>query len=163
MALELVFDFDGTITEADSIASVVDAALSHHKASSSPQTFKSLTDAWHHIVRSYLADLDSYHGHLDSTTQNHHPTMSLEVAKARFSNNQRRRIEQASLLRVKEAGLFRGVPPEYLYRCGQEHKDNGIVKLRNGFSDFIGLVLGPSVSALPAAIWPSRVPWQYTY
>ncbi|POS69839.1 hypothetical protein DHEL01_v211768 [Diaporthe helianthi] len=142
MALQLVFDFDGTITEADSIASVVDAALSHHRASSpteTSETFASLTDAWHHIVRSYLADLDSYHGILHSTIQRRHPT-SLEVARARFSSDQRRRIEKASLLRVKDAGLFRGVPLEYLYHCGQQHRENDIIKLRNGFSDFIDLV-----------------------
>ncbi|KAG8159337.1 hypothetical protein KVR01_010998 [Diaporthe batatas] len=160
MALELIFDFDGTITEADSIASVVDAALSHHKALSPTETFASLTDAWHHIVRSYLAELDSYHGILDSTVLGHHHPSSLQVAKAQFSNGQRRRIEQASLLRVQDAGLFRGVPLQHLYRCGQEHVEKQIIKLRNGFSELIDLARGPSSMHSTKVL---SVNWSATY
>lgn len=144
MALELVFDFDGTITEDDSIASVVNAALSHHKAVSSPETCQSLTDAWHHVVKSYMADLDAYNRSLDPAVQ-HDRTTPLDVARSHFSNNQRRQIERASLLRVQDAGLFRGVPLEHLFRHGQHHRENKVVKLRNGFSDLIEIIRSPSV------------------
>lgn len=161
MALELVFDFDGTITEADSIASVVDASLSHHRASSSLATFKSLTDAWHHIVKSYVEDLDSYHSTPDYALRDH--TMSLEVARAHFSNKQRRRIERASLSRVQDAGLFRGVPLEYLYRCGQEHREIGVVKLRNAFSELIHLVQSHSSVEKMHGTHVLSVNWSATY
>lgn len=144
MTLELVFDFDGTITETDTIASVVDAALSYHKSASSPETCHSLTDAWRHIVKSYMADLDAYHKSFEPVTQNNYQT-PLDAARAHFSNDQRRQVERTSLLRVKEAGLFRDVPSEHLLLSGQEHREKNVVKLRNGFSDFIDLIRGPSV------------------
>lgn len=148
MALELVFDFDGTITESDSIASVVDAALSYRKSASPPETYHSLTDAWSHIVKSYMADLEDYRETSNPTIQHNHTT-PLDAARAQFSNDQRRQIERDSLLRVKEAGLFRGVPVEHLFRSGQTHRDNDVVKLRNGFSDFIDLIRSPSVRSPP--------------
>lgn len=144
MALELVFDFDGTITESDSIASVVDAALSYHKSVSTPETYHSLTDAWSHVVKSYMADLEAYRGISNPDIQHNHTT-PLDAARAHFSNDQRRQIERASLLRVQEAGLFRDVPLEHMFRSGQMHRDNNVVKLRNGFSDFIDLIRSPSV------------------
>lgn len=144
MPLELVFDFDGTITESDSIASVVDAALSYHKTFSSPEACHSLTDAWRHVVKSYMADLEAYHEDFDPVIQPGHP-VPLDAARSQFSNDQRRQIERASLLRVQEAGLFRHVPCEHLFRSGQEHRDNITARLRNGFSELIDLVRAPSV------------------
>lgn len=162
MALELVFDFDGTITEADSIASVVDAALSHHKTVSSPEACQSLTDAWHHVVKSYMADLDAYDRNLEPSVQHGHST-SLDVARAHFSNNQRRQIERASLSRVQDAGLFRGVPLEHLFRCGQEHREKQVVRLRNGFSDLIDLIRSPSVIEDRASTQVLSVNWSAAY
>lgn len=149
MALGLIFDFDGTITEDDTIVSVVNAALSHHKTVSSPETCQSLTDAWHNVVKSYMAGLDAYDRNMGPTIQHDHTT-PLDVARAHFSNNQRRQIERASLLRVQDAGIFRGVPLEYLFRCAQEHREKEVVKLRSGFSDLIDLIRSPSVRASPA-------------
>jgi hypothetical protein len=147
MALTLVFDFDGTITEDDSIVSVVNAALGHHKTVSSPETCQSLTDAWHHIAKSYMADLDAYDRNVSPGIQCNHP-MSLDEATALFSNGHRRQIERASLLRVQDAGIFRGVSSEHLFGCGQEHRERGVVRLRTGFSDLIGIVRSPSVREL---------------
>lgn len=148
MALELVFDFDGTITESDSIASVVDAALNYHKGASPPETYQSLTDAWSHIVKSYMADLEEYRGSFNPAIQHNHTT-PLDAARAHFSNDQRRQIERASLLRVQEAGLFRDIPVEHLFHSGQTHRDKEVVKLRNGFSDFIDLMRSPLVRMQP--------------
>lgn len=159
MALGLIFDFDGTVTEDDSIASVVNAALSHHKAVSSPETCQSLTDAWHHVVKSYMADLDAYNRIVDPAIQRDRTT-PLDVARSHFSNDQRRQIERASLLRVQDAGLFRGVPLEHLFRHGQHHRENKVVKLRNGFSDLIDLIRSPSVrtSSLHGCLAQSYAP-----
>lgn len=144
MTLDLVFDFDGTVTEKDSIASVVDAALRYHKSVSSPETCQSLTNAWHHVVKSYMADLDAYNKGSEPAIQHDHPTAS-QVARARFSNDQRRQVERASLLRIQDAALFRGVPLEHLFRSGQQQREDNVVKLRSGFSDLIDLIRSPSV------------------
>ena len=144
MTLELVFDFDGTVTEDDTVASVINAALIYHKTVSAPETFHSLTDAWRHVVKSYMTDLDAYYKDFDSTIQNDQGT-PLDVAVAQFSNDQRRQIERASLLRVKDAGFFRDVPLEHMFRRGQEHREKNVVKLRNGFSDLIHLIQSPPV------------------
>lgn len=150
MTLELVFDFDGTITQDDSIASVLAAAMSYHKANSSPEAAKSLTDAWHHVVKSYMADLDAYHKGLDPATQDSQLT-PLETARVLFSNDRRRQIEEASLLRVKEAGLFSGVSLKHLFQSGHEHRERNTVKLRNGLSDFTRLIQSRSVRTKPTA------------
>lgn len=144
MTFELVFDFDGTITDTDTIASVVDAALNHHKNVSSPETYRSLTDAWRHVVKSYMTDLDAYHENLGPVSHDDHP-IPLDAARAHFSNDQRRQVERASLLRVREAGLFRDIPFQHLFLSGQDQREKNVVKLRNGFSDFVGLLRSPSV------------------
>lgn len=144
MTLDLVFDFDGTVTEKDSIASVVDAALSYHKSVSSPETCQSLTDAWDHVVKLYMADLDAYNKSSEPAIQYEHPTPS-HVATAHFSNDQRRQIERASLLRVQDAALFRNVPLEHLFRSGQQHREDSVIRLRSGFSDLIDFIRSPSV------------------
>lgn len=144
MALELVFDFDGTVTEEDSIASVVDAALIYHESVSSPEACQSLTNAWDHVVKSYMADLDAYDKGSEPAIQHDHPTPS-HVARALFSNDQRRQIQRASLLRIQDAALFRNVPLEHMFRSGQQHREDSVVKLRSGFSDLIDLIRSPSV------------------
>lgn len=159
MTLELVFDFDGTITEDDTITSVVNAALTYHKTVSAPERFDSLADAWRHVVKSYMADLDAYHKDFDYTVQ-HDQSTPLDVARAQFSNDQRRQIERASLLRVKDAGFFRDVPLGYLFRCGQENREKNAVKLCNGFSDVIHLIQGPSVRPTPPPPFRPKEPNQ---
>lgn len=162
MTLELVFDFDGTITDTDTIASVVDAALSYHKSVSSPETCHSLTDAWRHIVKSYMTDLDSYHKSLDPVIHKNCPT-PLDATRAQFSNDQRRQVERASLLRVQEAGLFRDLPFEHMFLSGQEHREKNIVKLRNGFSDFIDLIRSPSALETMSGVHILSVNWSASY
>lgn len=156
MSLELFFDFDGTITKVDTISSVVDAALSYHKTVSSPETLQSLTDAWRLVVKSYMSDLGAYCNGLDPDSQNDHRT-PLEAARAKYSNDRRREIERASLLRVQEAGLFHGVPPEHLFRSGQEHRERNVVNLRKGFSDFIDLIRSPQVRTCFLPLPPANV------
>lgn len=156
MALELVFDFDGTVTESDSIASVVDAALGYHQIVSGKETCDSLSHAWRHVVKSYMADFEAYRENFDPAVQNDHAT-PLDAARSHYSNDQRRQIERASLLRVQEAGLFRDVPVEHLFNSGQEHREHSVVKLRNGFSDFIGLIKSPSVRTAPSPSQSSRL------
>ncbi|KAL1853252.1 hypothetical protein Daus18300_011820 [Diaporthe australafricana] len=162
MTLELVFDFDGTITQNDSIASVLDAALSYHKANSSPKAADSLTDAWHHVVKSYMTDLDAYHKSFDPATQDSQLT-SLETARVLFSNQPRRQIEEASQSRVKEAGLFSGVPLDHLFQSGHEHRDRNTVELRDGFSNFTRLIQSRSAVEETANIQILSVNWSASY
>ncbi|KAK2610423.1 hypothetical protein N8I77_003853 [Diaporthe amygdali] len=162
MTLELVFDFDGTITEDDSIAWVLDAALSYHKANSSPETYHSLANSWRRVVESYVADLDAYHRCFCPATQADDST-PLDVARNHFSNDQRRQIERASLSRVQDAGLFCGVPLEYLFQSGHKHREQGTIKLRRGFPDLVHLIR--SHSAVPEAsdVQILSVNWSASY
>lgn len=157
MTLELVFDFDGTITEDDSIAWVLDAALSYHKANSSPETYHSLANSWRRVVESYEADLDAYHRCFCPATQADDST-PLDVARNHFSNDQRRQIERASLSRVQDAGLFCGVPLEYLFQSGHKHREQGTIKLRRGFPDLVHLIRSHSVrTSFPAGHYSRHV------
>lgn len=128
VSIELVFDFDGTITTEDTIASIAEAAIRV-----SPR--KEMASAWDYIVRSYVEDMEHYH-RTYVAPDGSSPEEPLQVLLDRYSGCQRRHVESASLARVKDAGLFQGIWPDYLLRAGQLDKAKCQVRIREGFDWF---------------------------
>lgn len=151
VALELIFDFDGTITTEDTIASLVEAAMVFHVDRGSA-TSSGMTSAWKRIEQSYAQDLIN-HQKTYVAPDGTPPETPAGIAMARlwpikrlespthimvdrFSGRQRRHVELASLARVKDEGLFRGVWPEYLLSAGLLDRLHSRVRIREGFESF---------------------------
>lgn len=152
VAIELVFDFDDTITTKDTIASLARAAIEFHAGRGSSGNGNGVASAWEHIVRSYVEDIN-HHDHTYVASDAQPPTRPVDIAMAqirpngrleeptripldRYSGRQRRQVELASLTRVKDEGLFRGVLPDHLLRAGQLDRVESRVRIREGFDCF---------------------------
>lgn len=150
--IELVFDFDGTITTEDTIESLVNAAIDIQVTRGVSRD--RLVSAWDHIVQSYAEDLD-HHNHTYVAPDGRPPVRPLDIAMAqlwpirhleepiqvlldRYSGRQRRHVELASLARLKDEGLFRGIGPDDLLRAGQSDRAEPRVYIREGFDWFFG-------------------------
>lgn len=150
VALELIFDFDGTITTEDTIASLVKAAMDFQVDRGSSRS--GMTSAWKRIEQSYAQDLTNHHKtyvapdgkppetHADIAMARLWPIRRLisptHIMMDRFSGRQRRHVELASLARVKDDGLFQGIWHEYLLSAGQQDRLNSRVRIREGFESF---------------------------
>ncbi|KUI65931.1 hypothetical protein VM1G_01301 [Cytospora mali] len=153
VAIELVFDFDGTITTDDTIASLAKAAMDFHVDRGRSRS--EMASAWKTIEQSYAQDLSNYHKTyaapdgkppetpLETAMARLWPIRRLETPKAitmdRFSGHQRRHVELASLARVEDEGLFKGIWPDYLVSAGQQDRLKSRVCLRKGFDTFATL------------------------
>lgn len=133
MGQHIVFDFDGTITEDDTIGNIAHAALQWRN---SPEGGGSdLTRDWQHIVQSYAQDLAAY----DQTQR---------PAEKRTSWQQecdylrgRRIVEEASLARIRESGIFAGFATsgERLVEAGRRDRETGRTRIRAGFAEYLAM------------------------
>lgn len=127
---QLVLDFDGTITESDTIDNIAQAALAWRKCDEDER--QDLTVQWQEVVSSYFQDLAAYDAIQPSEEQR--TTVEHELAYLRG----RRAVEQASLTRIAELGLFKdpsGTVP--LFEAGQRDRAAGTTTVRPGFSEWI--------------------------
>ncbi|KAH7163317.1 HAD-like domain-containing protein [Dactylonectria estremocensis] len=128
--MHLIFDFDGTITQQDTIGVLADAAIDYQKR----QGGQDLQAEWDQVVRSYMDDFQRY--------SSSHPTPASERTRAdeelRFLSGMKD-VEEASLRRVADSRVFAGLDAEMLRAAGAEAVRSGRVKIREGFSDLLGL------------------------
>lgn len=154
VAMELIFDFDGTITTADTITSLAKAAM-ELQTTKQGRSRSEMASAWAAIEQAYAHDLREYQNTyvyqngkpteqpLDSSMATLPPLQDLkggtplDIIMNRLSCRQRRHIELASLARVKDEGVFRGIRHEDLYSAGQQDRNESRVRLREGFGPFI--------------------------
>lgn len=134
--MNVVLDFDGTITVLDTIGEIAALGLSSQK-----QKGQDLTAAWNGILKAYFDDSDKYARDF-SPSEKERVTISQETAYL----HGRRAIEAASLGRVGEAGIFKGLDEGILFRAGQEAAENGKVHLRPGFKEFMKMLRGTKAS-----------------
>lgn len=150
VTLELVFDFDGTITTEDTISSLAKVAMDFQVDRG--RSRNEMEMAWTAIVQSYIQDLDRHQDTyvppvckppktpwdivLDQTCPIRPLQNSTEINLDRFSGRQRRHIELASLARVKDEGLFKGIWPKYFFIAGQHDRLHHRVRVREGFDPF---------------------------
>ncbi|PNY23737.1 Uncharacterized protein TCAP_06342 [Tolypocladium capitatum] len=128
--MHLVFDFDGTITQKDTISELVASAV--NKPPTSRQ--HGLQTAWGRVVEDYLADYKQY-------TANHRPSEAERTSVAqevRFLAGMKR-VEEASLDRVGRSGVFAGLKPDDLYQAGVDAAEAGRVEIRDGFREIVEL------------------------
>lgn len=128
----IILDFDGTITESDTLASLARAAISH--PSHQPNT---VTESdWDNIVDAYVQDHKRHLvAYTPSAKDRTDVTSELEFLESL------REVERVSLGRVEECGLFAGVGEERLRSEGRRAVDKGVVRLRMGWERFVKEVM----------------------
>ncbi|KND90097.1 hypothetical protein TOPH_05191 [Tolypocladium ophioglossoides CBS 100239] len=128
--MHLVFDFDGTITQQDTISELVASAIDKLP----PSRHHGRQAAWDKAVQDYLADYKQY-------TANYQPVEAERTSVAqevRFLAGVKR-VEEASLDRVGRSGVFAGLKPDDLYQAGVDAARTGRVVLRDGFKEIVEL------------------------
>ncbi|CCF37486.1 hypothetical protein CH063_08800 [Colletotrichum higginsianum] len=129
-SLNLVLDFDGTITTKDTIGTLAEIALRfQHKRGID------LSSAWQQILRDYSHD---HAEHVSKYRPGEEERISLadELAYLRGL----REVELRSVQRVEKSGLFRGITREDLKKAGNAARMEGSVKLRDGFVELMHMV-----------------------
>ncbi|KAH6611011.1 had-like domain [Trichoderma cornu-damae] len=128
--MNLVFDFDGTITVNDTISQLAQAAI----AFQSERNGKQLQRAWDDIVRAYGDDHKAFaNRYTPPAKERRSPQEELAYLSSL------RDTEHASLERVDESGLFSGLTRQDLFRMGRDRVCSGSVTIRDGFVEMIDL------------------------
>lgn len=128
--MRLIFDFDGTITEKDTISTLARAALTHQNDYHSVD----LAGAWDDVVRAYVSD---YKGYCESyeIPETQRTTVDAELAFLSGSGH----VELASLDRIARSGVFRQLESSHLFEMGKAAVGDGRIVVRDGFADVIEL------------------------
>lgn len=128
--MRLIFDFDGTITEKDTISTFAQAALAYQADSHG----KDLSDEWKSVVKAYMDDFqqykDTYYPPEDQRT-----SVADEVKFLSGSEH----VETTSLDRVDASGVFSGLEERRLFQFGVDAVQSEKVIIREGFEDLIQL------------------------
>ncbi|KEY68469.1 hypothetical protein S7711_01241 [Stachybotrys chartarum IBT 7711] len=129
--MRLLFDFDGTITEKDTIGELGEAAIRFHKAKSGHD----LQPTWDSVVQHYIDDFQLYKNgyHIPENSR-----ISLEE-ELEFQAKQKD-LEERSLVRIEQSRVFEGLRTDDLFQMGTEAVESGRVVLRKGFKDVMALV-----------------------
>lgn len=121
----LILDFDGTLTKRDTMHVVAEAGYRRQKElKRSPQP-----RPWNEIVDAYMDDF-RLHTKAYSPAASHRTTIAQEIAWL----NSLEPIEQASIHRALEAGIFDDVRDIDMKTSALESLDDGDVQLRPGFA-----------------------------
>ncbi|OAQ72777.1 haloacid dehalogenase-like hydrolase [Pochonia chlamydosporia 170] len=126
--MRLVFDFDGTITQRDTIGELAQAAVNIQRR----RTARDLQPAWDHAVKAYLQDFESY-----KTSFNPPESKRRDVASEKRFLSGMKGAEEASLSRVSESGIFAGLGPDDLFQMGVDAVSSGRVAVAEGFEELL--------------------------
>lgn len=126
--VHMVLDFDGTITQADTINTLATSAIALQKA----RHGRNLDETWQDVVGAYVADYERFR------------TGYMPAEEARSSVEQEmdyltavKPVEEASLDRVGRSAVFEGLDDEDLYQMGVVAARTGKIVLRNGFGELV--------------------------
>lgn len=128
--MQLIFDFDGTITEKDTISELANAGLEFQKT----QRGNDLGATWDGVVKAYL---DDYQNHKESYTPGEEDRRSVQDEVDYLAGL--RSVESASLDRVDSSGVFAGLTPTGLFQMGVDALESKKVIIREGFREIIDL------------------------
>ena len=126
--MHLIFDFDGTITQNDTISEVARSAITFQKLTHG----RELQATWDQVVKDYLDDckqLDEDYPEPESERK----VVEDELKYLTHSKN----LEETSLVRVAKSGIFKGLSETTLVDAGVEARKSGKVKIRDGFDELI--------------------------
>jgi 2-hydroxy-3-keto-5-methylthiopentenyl-1-phosphate phosphatase len=126
--MNLIFDFDGTITVKDTIFELAQGAITFQ----SERNGKQLQTTWDGIVKAYGDDHKSF---ANQYTPSENERCSPQEELAYLSNL--RDTENASLERVDKSGLFSGLTRQDLFQMGRDQVCNGSITIRDGFIEMI--------------------------
>lgn len=132
MRQHIIFDFDGTITEEDTIGNIAHAALEWRRTPDGGRV--DLTQDWQQIVRGYMQDLAAY-----DTTQPPEQQRTTWQQERDYLRG-RRVVEETSLARVRESGIFAGFSADdRLVEAGRRDRETGRTRIRVGFAVYLTL------------------------
>lgn len=136
----LVLDFDGTITTKDTIEDLAQAALAWRRTDEGGCT--DLSDAWQQVKEAYVHDLAHYAE--KATPEEQRVSWPAESAYL----DGLAAVEERSLARVKESGIFRGIADggDLLFEAGRQAVANGSVGYKDGFEALMKAVVDKGVS-----------------
>ncbi|XWW93073.1 hypothetical protein V2A60_001001 [Cordyceps javanica] len=126
--MHLIFDFDGTITTKDTIGHLASAGIAAQKLSRGAN----LQPAWDALVQAYLADYDAYRASF-TPKEAERTTAEQEILFLGGLKD----VERASLRRVGDAAIFKGLGVAAMRRIGADAVRDGHVKLRPGFGRLV--------------------------
>lgn len=128
--MRLILDFDGTITEKDTISTLAKAALAYQN----DRHGEDLSATWDEVVKRYMSDSKQY-----STTyevpEAERKTVEDELAFLGGSGH----VELASLERIGQSAVFRGLEERDLFEMGKRAVQDGRIVLRDGFGEMTKL------------------------
>lgn len=145
--IQIVLDFDGTITTKDTIEPLVQSAIAIQHPSLSPSELSQTpeAEAWSNCKSQYLSDLAAHY-----EKENQEPNDGVAVTgpsaleREQSSLNALRDVEWASVQRVGESGVFKGVSREAFREMGKaaasgdpQSGDERVVVVREGFVEFV--------------------------
>ncbi|KFY04479.1 hypothetical protein O988_00745 [Pseudogymnoascus sp. VKM F-3808] len=146
-SLQIIFDFDGTITTKDTLEPLVQAAISLHHPSLPASELSQTPEAkaWSDCKSQYLADLSAhYEKEKDEPSNGIAATGPSGLEREQLSLARLRDVEWASIQRVGESGIFKGISRESFLKKGwaatesdQHDGNDGVVVLRKGFPEFV--------------------------
>ncbi|KAI9172156.1 CTO1 family protein C17G9.12c [Paramyrothecium foliicola] len=128
--MHLIFDFDGTITEKDTIGELASAAIAFQKSRGTGD----LQETWDQVVKSYVDDWVKYK---DTYYIPEHARLSLdnEVEFLRGMKD----AEETSLERIQSSGVFSGLETSQLFEMGADAVKSGKIFIRDGFKELVEL------------------------
>ncbi|KFX96771.1 hypothetical protein V490_03151 [Pseudogymnoascus sp. VKM F-3557] len=145
-SIQIIFDFDGTITTKDTIEPLVQAAISLHHPSLPASELSQTPEAksWSECKSQYLADLSAhYEKEKHESSDGNAVTGPSGLKKEQRTLDALRDVEWASVQRVGDSGIFKGISRESFLENGRaaaagdpEGRNDGVV-LRKGFSEFV--------------------------
>lgn len=128
--MNLIFDFDGTITVKDTIFQLAQAAIAFQHEHNG----KHLQTAWDDIVKAYGDDHKSFaNQYAPLEPERRSPQEELAYLSSLKDT------ENASLDRVDRSGLFAGLTDQDLFQMGRDQVCSGSVALRDGFAEMVQL------------------------
>jgi phosphoserine phosphatase len=125
--MHLVFDFDGTITQKDTIGVLVDSALSLQK-----ERGQDLAARWDHVIKAYTDDAKALK---ESFRPAESDRTSLDEERKFLAAQYE--VDEASLSRVSASGIFAGIEKEQYFQFGKNAVQNGQILIRAGFRELV--------------------------
>ncbi|KAI6367962.1 hypothetical protein MCOR25_004751 [Pyricularia grisea] len=131
--MDVLLDFDGTITVKDSIHCLGEFGVSHQQK----RRRHDLSSTWERIVSDYVAD---HKTHVSAYSPAEADRVTHHDERAFLHSLQN--VDVKSLGRVADSRIFEGCTADDLYGAGQEAVRTGKVAARSGFAEFVAAMRG---------------------
>lgn len=133
--MHVVLDFDGTITQDDTISALGSVAAAFQEQQQQQAQGEDWAKLWVTIVDAYMADHKAHVSGYEPA-ESDRPDLDSELF---FLTTLREAVDLPSIHRVRDSRLFAGLTADRLIQAGRDAAaaDTGAVRLRAGFSSFL--------------------------